>query len=111
MKKFNPYIVALLVFTSTSLPFIPATAGDVGPVKLNYVYQLDSPDSFDFRVLGRTTSCGSTLYRIQNTDAAVLDRKFSIAMSALLANKDVEFFEKDVCTGGRMLVGWIRIRE
>lgn len=86
-------------------------AMNVSPVKIGYVYQLNLSDTtgFDFQVPDRPNSCGSRLYRSYSADEHVANRKFSLVLTAFVADKRISFYERDTCEGDRALVGWIRL--
>ena len=84
-----------------------ATAGTVGPVEIEGVYQLDTPTQFDF-IIARTNSCGSNFYRVESPNEEIAGRKMSLVTVAFTAGKRIEFHE-DRCEGIRMMVFWIKL--
>ncbi|MFL0803299.1 MAG: hypothetical protein K6L81_06250 [Agarilytica sp.] len=82
---------------------------DVSGTTVGYVYQPDlSPTEFEFEA-NRSHSCGSSLYRVQSNDEATANRKFSMVLAAFTADKKLSFHDKEICSGSRSLVSWIRI--
>lgn len=91
----------------------PASAATVSQINktVEFVYQLEDAQSFDFRIAGLVSDCGSDYYRVRSTDAAVLSRKFALVLSAFVADRKLTFAHQDVgsCESDRKLVGWIRL--
>lgn len=82
---------------------------DVAGKTVNYVYQPDlAPTEFEFEA-ARTNSCGSRLYRVQSSNEAIANRKFSMVLAAFTSGKKIAFHDKEVCVNGRSLVAWVRI--
>jgi len=104
-------IKSIAAITAVIAAFIsvPVQAEQVGNLHIGYVYQVHNEDSFDIHLPERPNDCGSSLYRVRDASPVILERKFAIAMAALLSDKRIRFNETDTCDGNRMLVSWIRI--
>lgn len=88
-----------------------ATTISANSQTVGFVYQLSDPESFDFEVPGLTSDCGSNFYRVRTADLAVLNRKFTLILSAFLSDRKISFSYEDVgsCESNRKLIGWVRI--
>lgn len=83
-------------------------AGSVSPQVVNFIYQLDTPNIFDFSV-SREHACGSVLYRVISPNESIAARKMSLVTTAFIAAKKVSFHETGNCIGDRMEVAWVKL--
>lgn len=83
-------------------------AGNVSPQVVNFIYQLDTPNVFDFSV-NRENACGSVLYRVISPNESITARKMSLVTAAFIAAKKVEFHETGNCISDRMEVAWVKL--
>jgi|GEM_PF-1427365 len=112
LNRLNLHIATLFSVILTIFLSLPAEAQEIANrQRINFIYQLDDYDSFEIKIDARRHDCGSTFYKIKHDNAIVLERKFSMTMSALLAHREITFKEEGVCEGNRMMVGWIRIHD
>lgn len=105
MKKIK-FVLAICLLQASSL----ALAGkDVSGASVSYVYQWDSEGTvFEFEA-SVPHSCGSSLYRVTSPNETVANRKFSLVLSAFMADKKIAFHDKEQCEGTRSIVTWVRI--
>lgn len=103
MKKL--LLGAAVTFSVTSV----FAGTDVSGQTVNYVYQPDiATTEFEFEA-SRANSCGSNLYRVQSSNEAIANRKFSMVLAAFTSGKKISFHDKGECVNGRSLVAWVRI--
>lgn len=77
--------------------------------KISYVYVLDDGQSFDFSA-GAHHECGTNIYRTRAADAGILNRKFSLVLTAYTARKRLTI-NTSGCDGNRLLFNWVRLHD
>ncbi len=97
------WIAALILFIACNSAFAESVTLD----SVSFVYELESANSFDFAA-GGTHQCGSNLYRVTSNVPESLNRKFSLVLVALTADKSL-IVDAGPCQGDRRLVGWVRV--
>ena len=97
------------IILSTYLAFLSvnAFAAELNLNSVSYVYEIGESNTFDFSS-GPTHECGTNLYRVSSPSADSVNRKFSLVLSAFMADKKL-IVNTEVCTGNRMKVSWIRL--
>ncbi|EAQ65510.1 hypothetical protein MED121_22602 [Marinomonas sp. MED121] len=99
----------ILVFLSFFVPFTAFAAKDVAISKVEFVYQLDSDSTvFEFKS-NVTHSCGGSVYKVKSPNDGVANRKFTMVLTAFVANKNLAFHDTGVCDGSRSIAAWVRI--
>lgn len=117
--KMYTYLVCLIVLILPSLAFSAEFSVLDAKYSLSVVYQSDNNENdFEFIALNNGSDhqhrCGGTVYRVKSNTAAIADRKFSLATSALVADLKLQFRETGVCSSdglGRMEVSWVQLRK
>lgn len=99
MKKF----LLLILFAVCNTAF----AESVTLSSIDYVYELDADNSFDFAG-GAVHQCGSNVYRITSNSQESINRKFSMLLMALVSGNTV-IVNAGACSGERRSVGWVRV--
>ena len=99
MKKF----LVLILFAVCNNAFAEAVTLD----SIDYVYELDADNSFDFAG-GAIHDCGTNTYRVLSNSQESVNRKFSMLLMALASDKTV-IVNAGACSGQRRLVGWVRV--
>ena len=87
-----------------------AIAESVTLTSIDYVYELDADNSFDFAG-GANHTCEdgtSNVYRISSNSQESVNRKFSMLLMALASGNTV-IVNAGACAGDRRMVGWVRI--
>lgn len=104
MRKFLTVIMIVAPFISQAVYATPKTIDAVG-----YVYVLEDGQSFDF-ASGVNHECGTNIYRTRADNPDVLNRKFSLVLTAYTARKRLTI-NTDNCDGNRLLFNWVRIHD
>lgn len=105
MKKIR-FVLTILLLQASS---VVLAGKDISGASVNYVYQWDSEGTvFEFEA-SVPHACGSSLYRVTSPSETVANRKFSLVLSAFMADKKLAFHDKEQCEGARSIVTWVRI--
>lgn len=104
MRRIFAVATCFVAFMSQIAHSAPKTIDAVG-----YVYVLEDGQSFDFAA-GANHECGTNIYRTRADDAGVLNRKFSLILTAYTAGKRLTINTSN-CDGNRLLFNWVRLHN
>lgn len=89
---------------STSLAFAEAVTID----SVSFAYDIGTENSFDFAGGSTLNKCDSYYYRTIASTPDSINRKFSMILMAIAADKKI-MVNTEGCSEDRMLVGWVRV--